>query len=167
MDEALDAVLELDENAERRDAGDCARERLVDELRHVLDFLHVRRLALGLDGDALALRRVVGDVGELQPQLGLALLRQRAGRERLAQQAVHDEVGVAADRRREMRVVARGEAEVAEAFRRVARLLHGAQRDGLDDLFFRTAFDLFEHLLHVDGAYFALFILMDEQAESA
>ena len=55
VDEALDAIVELDEDTEGRDAADDAGEFLADELRHVLDLLHVRRLALCLDGDALAL----------------------------------------------------------------------------------------------------------------
>ena len=168
MHEALDAVVELDEDAERRDARDDAIELLADELRHVLDLLHVGRLALRLDGDALALGGPVRDVGERRAQLLLALARQRAAAlERLAQQAVHDEVRIAADRRGEVRVVARGEAEVAETLRRVARLLHRAQRDGLDDARLRLSLDLFEHLLHVHRPDVARLVLMDEEAERA
>ena len=168
MHEALDAVVELDEDAERRDARDDALELLADELRHVLDLLHVGRLAFRLDGDALALGGPVRDVGERRAQLLLALARQRtAALERLAQQAVHDEVRIAADRRGEVCVVARGEAEVAETLRRVARLLHRTQRDGLDDARFGLSLDLFEHLLHVHRPDMARLVLMDEEAERA
>ena len=113
MDESLDAIVELDKDAESRDTTDDAGELLADELRHVLDLLHVRRLALRFDRDALALRSVVSDLRQHRAKLRLALSRDAARRERLAQQAVHDEIRIAANRRGEMRVVARGQAEVA------------------------------------------------------
>ena len=50
------------------------------------------------------------------------------------QRAVHDKVGVAADRRGEMRVVAQGEAEMAEILRAVIGLRHGAERGEVDEL---------------------------------
>jgi len=56
---------------------------------------------------------VVGNLRQHRAELRLALSRDAARRERLAQQAVHDEIRIAANRRGEMRVVARGQAEVA------------------------------------------------------
>ena len=166
MNEALDAIVELDEDTEGCDAADDAGEFLADELRHVLDLLHVRRLALCLDGDALALRSVVRNLRQHRAQLRLALCRDAARRKRLAQQTVHDEVRIAANRRGEVRVVARGQAEVAEAHVAVARLLHRAQRDRADDALFRLALDLLEHLLDVHRLDVAHLRLMDEETES-
>ena len=53
MNQSLNAVLELDEDAERRHAADDALVGLAHELRHVLDLFHIGRLALRLDGNAL------------------------------------------------------------------------------------------------------------------
>ena len=165
MDEALDAIVELDEDTEGRDAADDAREFLADELRHVLDLLHVRRLALCLDGDAFALRSVVRNLRQHRAQLRLALCRDAARRKRLAQQTVHDEVRIAANRRGEVRVVASGQAEVAEAHVAVACLLHRAQRHRADDALFRLALDLLEHLLDVHRLDVSRLRLMNEESE--
>jgi hypothetical protein len=69
---------------------------------------------------------------------------------------MHDEVRVPADRRREVRVGLRGEAEVAEIRRVVPRFLHRAQQQERDGLLFGLALDpLHESLkvarLHVLG----------------
>ena len=98
--EPFDAVFQLAEDAEGRDTADDGVESVADELRHVLDLLHVLRLALRLDGDALTRRGVLSNLGQETPQAFLPLRRDRARRKRLAQQAMHDEVGIAADRRR-------------------------------------------------------------------
>ena len=163
--ESFDAVIELAEDAERRDAADDGIESVADKLRHVLDLLHVLRLALRLDGDALTRRGVLSDLGQEAPQAFLPLRRDRARRKRLAQQAMHDEVGIAADRRREVRVVTRSESVVAERRVGITRLLHRAQRDGADDALLRPSLDLFQDLLHVLRRYLARLVRHEVQRE--
>ena len=77
-----------------------------------------------------------------------ARLRER-GVSRFAQHAVHDEVGIPAYGRREVRVVLRGEAEVAEARGVVARFLHRPQHERRDRTLLRCALDSVDQLLEV------------------
>ena len=60
-----------------------------------------------------------------------------------------DQIRIAPDRRREVRVAGRREAEVAQVFRRVARLLHRPQHQHRDRLFFGLSVDLLEQLLEM------------------
>ena len=59
--------------------------------------------------------------------------------ERADQRAVHDQVGVAADRRGEMRVAAQVQAEVAEVLGGVDRLRLRAQHHLVDEVGWRAA----------------------------
>ena len=78
------------------------------------DVLDLGRLALALGG-------VLGEVGEVRGRL-------LVGRAELVQQrAVDDQIGVAADRAREMAVRGAGETHMAEVPRVVARLLQRAE----------------------------------------
>ena len=97
MHESLDAVLEFDKDAECRDAADNALEGLADELRHVLDLLHIRRLALRLDGDALTRGGVLRRIGQHRTQPFPLLRRDMPRGERLPQKPMDKEIGIAAD----------------------------------------------------------------------
>ena len=55
---------------------------------------------------------------------------------------MHDEIGIAADRRGEMRVAAQIEAEMAEILRRIFRLGLAAQHHLVDQPLDVAAFDL-------------------------
>ena len=160
--EPLDAVVELDEDAECGHAADDAFVGLADELRHVLDFLHIRGLALRLDRDALTRRGVLRRLRQDGAQLLTPLRRDMPRGERLAQETVYHEIGIAADGRGEMRVVARRKTEMPEALRTVACLLHGAQGNRPDDTFLGFPLDLIEHALNVARADLA--VLVDVQA---
>ena len=165
VNQSLNAVLELDEDAKRRHAADDALVGLAHELRHVLDFFHIGRLALRLDGDALTRRGVFRRLGEERTQT-LAFLRRDMPRgKRLAQETMHEEVGVASDRRGKMRIVARRKAKVPKARRRIARLLHRTQGDGPDDALLGLSLDAIEHLLDVGGAHLAVLIDMEAQTK--
>jgi hypothetical protein len=71
---------------------------------------------------------------------------------RRAKRTVHDEVRIAANGRREMRVARRGEAEVAQVLWCVARLLHRAKHQKRDRLLFGFAFDALQELLEMSRA---------------
>ena len=164
MHKSLNAVLKFDEDTEGRNAADNPLERLTDELRHILDLLHIRRLALCLDGDALTRGGVFRRVRQHRAQ-PLPLLRVNMPRRKgLAQESVHKEIGIAADGRSKMRVVACGEPEMSEALRRIARLLHGAQRNRADDALLGRALHTVEDSLNVARAH--LSILIDVQPQS-
>ena len=60
---------------------------------------------------------------------------------------MHDQVGVAADRRREVRVTGCRQREVAQVFFRVARLLERPQHQVAQDAFLRFPGDLGGQLL--------------------
>ncbi|MDP9232424.1 MAG: ribonuclease catalytic domain-containing protein, partial [Actinomycetota bacterium] len=109
-------LAEADEEAGDDHAGDLAVEgRLPAELEEALleqpGKADLVGLVLELRGVTLSDRRLLGDLGEI--------LRQRLVRDsELAQErAVHDEIGIAADRRGEMAVGGAGEAHVAEVVR--------------------------------------------------
>ncbi len=105
-------VVELHEQAGAGDAGDAALEGGADAVGEEMRDQPVVGLALGHHGAALGGGDLRGDLGQL-----LAVGRSRAAAvaelERADQPAMHDQVGVAADRRGEMRVAAQVEAEVA------------------------------------------------------
>ena len=92
----------------------------------------VHRLALRRHGAALGGGDARGDLGEFG--------RRRVGQgafaelQRADQGAMHDEIGVAADRRGEMRVTAQVEAEMPIVFMGIFRLRLRAQDDFIDDV---------------------------------
>ena len=65
----------------------------------------------------------------------------------LAQHPVHHQVGIAADRRREVRVGVRGQAEVAEVHHVISRLLHRPQHEERHRALLRGAADAIGELL--------------------
>src|SRR5262249_51436832 len=119
-------LAELDEEPE---AGDAAHDPVVllsDLVLHELDSLQLQDLALGVHRHPLAPRRLLGDGRQIRGDAP-------AARAREAQQAVGDEIGIAPDRGREVRVRVYGEPEMAERLGRVARLLQRAQEHGVDE----------------------------------
>ena len=64
-----------------------------------------------------------------------------------AQNAVHDQIGIAADGRGEVRVAGGGQREVARVYIAIARLLERAQHQVAQDALLRLAFDLRDQLL--------------------
>jgi hypothetical protein len=98
VDHPLDEVLhELDEQAERRDAGDIAVELVADLVRHEADLLPLDELSLRVVGAALHLRRVARDFGQVLDEILPHGLVEAAVAQR-PQDPVHDEVRVAPDR---------------------------------------------------------------------
>ena len=140
-DEAVGAgLVELDEQARARDARYVAVEGGADPVGEEVRDQPVGGLALGLHGAALGGGNAGGDfrqrtdVGALRQPVGAELLRADQG-------AMHDQVGVAADRRGEMRVAAQVEAEMAVILGRIFGLRLRAQHDLVDELFDVAAFD--------------------------
>ena len=76
----------------------------------------------------------------------------RAQAQRADQRAVHHQVGVAADRRGEMRVAAQIEAEVAEVVGGVDGLRLRAQHDLVDEVGDRQRLGPLQHVVEVAGA---------------
>ena len=150
---ALDEVLDqLDEQPERRDAGDVAFEFVADLVRHEADLLPLDQLALRLVGAALPFRRVTRDVGQIFRQL-FAPIGVHPAVPRFTQRTVHDEIRITADRRREMGVARRRQPEVPEVRRVVARLLHRPQHEKRDRLLFRFAVNLLDEVLEMARPY--------------
>src|SRR5438876_7185762 len=96
-------VLELDEQPGAGDAGDAALKRRADAIGEMMRDQPVGRLALGLHGASLGDRNLRSDFAQRLRRLGL---RQGTFAEPQAadQGAVHDQIGVAADGRGEMRI---------------------------------------------------------------
>ena len=90
--QALDEVLDqLDEQAERGDAGDVALEFVADLVGHELHLLPLQQLALRIVGAPLHLRGVARHLRQLLgPLLARLVVQQSVARR--AQRAVHDEV---------------------------------------------------------------------------
>ena len=113
-DEAVGAgLVELDEQAGARDAGDAAFEGRADAVGEEMRDQPVDGLALGLHGAALGGRDAAP---RSRPSAARSCaVRQAVGAElqRADQRAMHDQVGIAADRRGEVRVAAQVEAEMA------------------------------------------------------
>ena len=92
VDHAFDEVLDqLDEQAERRDAGDVALEFIADLVGHELHLLPLQQLALGVVGAALHLRGVARDLRQLLgPLLARSSVEQSVPRR--AQRAMDDQI---------------------------------------------------------------------------
>ena len=104
VDHAFDEMLDqLDEQAERRDAGEVALEFIADLVGHELHLLPLQQLALRIVGAALHFRSVAGHLGQLVDPLFARLVGQQ-GMAGGAQRAVHHQIRIAADRRGEVRI---------------------------------------------------------------
>ena len=108
-------------------------------------------LALGLHGAALGGRNLRGDFGQRRVVLAF---RQAVGAEFSGadQPAMHDQVGIAADGRGEVRVAAQVQAEVAVVLGRIFGLRLRAQHHLVDELLDVLAFDLVEDAVELLGA---------------
>ena len=104
----------------------------------------VDRFALGLHGAAFGRGDLRGDLGERFRRLAVGQ-GAVAERERPDQRAVHHEVGIAADRRGEMRVAPQVEPEVAVVLGGVFGLGLRAQHHLVDELFGLVALHLRQH----------------------
>ena len=141
-------AVERGEQAETRDAGDPPGEGGADMGRHVGRDIAVHGAAFGGDRAALAHRQVLAELDE--PALvgvGQGAFTQPVGGD---QGAMDDQVGIAADRRREMRVGVRRESEVADVFGGVHGLFKRAQHQIRQHALFRTSFNRSNELLKFD-----------------
>ena len=94
-------------------------------------------LAFGRHGAPLRARNALGDIGEfLDRHIGLAAWPEV---QRADQRAMDDEIGVAADRRGEMRIAPQVEAEMAVILVGVFGLRLRAQHDFIDQRLGRVA----------------------------
>ena len=98
MNESFDAVFKLDKDTELRDTRNDTRECIADKLLHVLDFLHIRRIALSFDRHALAARCVLSNAREHGRIARLLFNGHRARLKCLTQKAMDDEIRIAANR---------------------------------------------------------------------
>ena len=117
---------QLHEQPEPGHPGHVTGELIADLVRHEPDLLPLDDLPLGLLCPALHGRCMPPDIRQLVSQF-LHAFHRRAAFPRLAQQPVHDEIRVSANRRRKVRVGLRRQAEVADVDRIVLRLLHGTE----------------------------------------
>ena len=126
MHESLHVDLfQLHEEAKGLDTGHVSPIDLSQLVGHEADLLPLHQLALGLRRPPLHLRQVPAHLRELgRKLLGRPLAPAPAEG---PQRAVDDEVRVAADRAREMRVHLGGQAEVPEVLLVVAGQLHRPQ----------------------------------------
>src|SRR6266851_1695210 len=106
------ALRQGDEEPERGDPGDPPSEHRTDRAAEQARAIAVERGAFGRSGAPLGRRDVLGDGGQ-----SLAA----AGRWRWSgkQRAMHDEIGIAPDRRGEMGIAWQGETEMADIVRAV------------------------------------------------
>ena len=116
---ALDTeVVEPNEEPVRQHPRDYARVFLTEVLGHVGRLLDPDRLALGALRHPLRVGTVFADVVESRIDSLRKCHRVFPALE-LAEQAVHQQVGVAADRRGEMGVVLEGETEVPDVLHKI------------------------------------------------
>jgi len=129
---------QLDEETEFLHGDDQRVVLLAEMLLHELRGFPGHQFALGGFGAALGLGRFRGDGFEfaaaIRAECGFFLTWTGVGGglrlgmiERPLQDAMHDQVGIAADRRSEMRVLVEGQREMAERVGGVARLLQRTQ----------------------------------------
>src|SRR5262249_60799791 len=71
--------------------------------------------------------------------------------QQLVETPMHDQIGIAADRRREVAVVLQRQREVAQILLGVKRALHRAQNDVGQEALFRRAGDRLEDSLQLAG----------------
>ncbi len=121
-------------------------KRLADLVLHVVALEPVLDVARRLVGAALGQRAMHAELGPAAAA-GLVLLAGEHGLDG----AMHQQVGIAPDRRGEVRVGLVAQAEVADVVRAVHRLPQRAQHHGLQQADIGTALDLREQLRVVAG----------------
>src|SRR5207244_5516942 len=132
-------IVELHKKASARCPGDVAGKGRTDAISEEMRDEAVEGLAFGLHGAALG----GGDLrADLTDRRRVLLLRQPAVTEptRANETAVDDEVGIAADRRGEMRIAAQIQAEMPVIVRRIFGLRLRAQHNLIDKLVDVAAF---------------------------
>ena len=133
-------AVERHEQAEAGDAGDAAGEGGADVVGHEGRDIAVHGAALGRHGAPLAHGEVLAELGEAAlVGVGQPAFAQAVGRD---QGAMHDQVGIAADRRGEVGVARQRQAEMAEIVGAVDRLALAAQHGLVDQPGHRLAGDL-------------------------
>src|SRR5689334_6269925 len=70
--------------------------------------------------------------------------------------AMHEKIRIAANRRREVRVVLKRESEVTNVFGGIHCLGHGAERRGFNEVLFRFSFNLIKKFIKVGTFYFTV-----------
>ncbi len=155
-------VVQAYEDAELSHRGDLATEHLADLVSHELALQPVLDVTGRLIGAALGHRTVLAELDHLYVGVGAPALRRLDRRifdpldvaallpaaNHRADGAVHDQIGVATDRRGEVGIGGIGEAEVAFVVRRIDRLHHAAQHHRLDDVRIGALADRFtQHLV--------------------
>ena len=144
-DQAFDEqILQLDEESETGGADDERAEFLAHAVLHEFRFLPLHQFPLRVCCAAFGLGTFVGDGGELLGCEGVSLAIQER-----TENAMHHEIGIAANGRSEMRVTGRGQGEMTAILGAVARLFKGPQHEVAEDSLFGFAFDLRNQLLVV------------------
>ncbi|KAG0924890.1 hypothetical protein G6F32_013749 [Rhizopus arrhizus] len=144
-------LVQFHEQAEAGHAADHAVELPADVLFHPRRAVTLVDLALGLIGATLTL-------GTLQRQRGhfarvVGELVQRLAGQRGLDRAMHQQIGVAADRRSEVRVRLQRQAEVAVVVRAVDRQALAAQQHRFQQRGIGAVADLLQQLGVVAGAH--------------
>ena len=137
-------ALELHKEAKAGDAGDDAVEVLADALAHELALQERDHVARGLVGAALAQRAVLAERRHLGGTVAEAV--GAAAREHVADRAMRQQVGVAANGRCEMRVLAERQPEVTDVLRLVRRLRQRADDHALEHRGVGAALHLLQEL---------------------
>ncbi len=144
-------LAQLDEQAGAGDAGDAALETRADAVGEVMRDQAVDGLALRLHRAPLGQRNMRGDLTEGFRRLAVGQ-GAFAEPERADQRAVHDEIGIAADRRGEMRVAAQIQAEMTVILGGIFGLRLRAQHDFADQREMVMAFELCQHAVEQSRA---------------
>ena len=145
MYKALDIhAIELDEDAERGHRTDGALEHLAHLVEHVLALEPVDHVARGLVGTAVGHRAMIADHQHVL--MGVGKIPGLAPGQHMTYRAVHEQVGIAPDRRSEMRIGLLRQTKVTEKLRAVTCLLHRAQQNGLYQVRIRPPLRLCQHL---------------------
>ena len=129
-------VIQRDENAEIGNPRNFAAENLAHFVAHEIGFQPVFHVAAGFVRTPFAIRT-------MRAQLLPVARVIRFIRQNRLNRTVHQQIGIAADGRCEMRVIVVCQAEMAFVFRFIHRLLHGAQQHGLQGFAVRALGNLF------------------------
>jgi len=143
--------VEFDKQSGARHPGNVPVENRADAVGQEMRDQPIGGFALGLHGPAFGGRNVCRDLGEAAR---IRSIRQAVGPEfeRSDQRAMDNKIGIAADRRSEMRVAAQIEPEMAEILRRILRLRLRAQHHFIDQPFDVAALHARQNAIEAIGA---------------
>ena len=125
-------IVDLDEDAEVGDARDDAAVDLAKVFACHHDHGQLGRCAFGIDAGTFRLRAMVGHAACIGID-GLPALRRDGGHGILFEHAVDEQIGIAADGRREVRVVLEAQTVVADVGLGIDGLCLTAEQQGIDD----------------------------------